>query len=352
MIAGAARNEEDDAARARAHPLTLFGFDALVAGAARPRPRGRSFRDDQAGVVDDVTYADLYERVGAAIVRLRDLRLPQGARVIVCAPPGPQGFVALTAAIAAGLEPALAPLPFPQAAPLIAQAVLETEAAALIAPAQFCGDDFTDVLRGLYAEAASLRRIAILAGSLDGAVDLTNHAPPSRRQRLSDDWSADSGGRVGALDAQGRIVFTTTAALLASALDVVRATRAAHDAPIVSLCPPTSLAPLVAGPLAALLLGAPLYSFTPFTAARFRETLASLGAARLIAPASALPGLERAGLLADGALAAVVAIAANDAPTAPAAACPVVTLRSRGADIEIIAAPVAPTHAEQDAKTA
>lgn len=342
MTTRAARIEEDDAARARAHPLTLFGFDALVAGAARPRPRGRSFWDAQDSVADDVSYADLYERVGAALARMRDQGLAPGARVIICAPPGPQGFVVLTAALAAGLEPILAPLPFPQAAPLIAQAVRDAGASALVAPAQFCGADFAETLRALYAEAPSLRRLCVLDGALDGAVNLSGRAP-SRRQRLFDDWSADTGARVGAFDAQGRIAFSTQGALLGAALDLVRATRAAHEAPILSLCPPNSLPALVAGPLTALLLGAPHYSFAPFTAARLRETLAALGAVRLVAPASALPGLARAGLLDSGALAAVVALATDadyDAPVA--AACSVVTLRAEGGDMRIHDAARAP----------
>ena len=32
-----------------AHPLTLFGFDALVAGAARPRPGAAIFHDAHDG---------------------------------------------------------------------------------------------------------------------------------------------------------------------------------------------------------------------------------------------------------------------------------------------------------------
>jgi hypothetical protein len=349
MTPRAAPVEADEAARARAHPLTLFGFDALVAGAARPRPRGRSFWDDQGGALDDVAYADLYERVGAALATLRDQGLAPGARIIVCAPPGPQGFVVATAALAAGLEPILAPLPYPQAAPMIARAIQETRAGALVGPAQFCGDDFTERLRGFYAEAPALRRLCILSGTLPGAVDLSGRAPPARRERLRDDRNPDTGARVGALDAGGRLDFATPGALLGAALDLVRATRAAHEAPLLSLCPPASLAALVAGPLTALLLGAPLYSFAPFSAARFRDMLAALGPTRLVAPASALPGLERAGLLADGSLAAVVVLAAETWPVAPvAAACPVVALRAMNGEIHSLSAAVAPARPAQN----
>jgi hypothetical protein len=342
MTTRAARIEEDDAARVRAHPLTLFGFDALVAGAARPRPRGRSFWDAQGDIADDVTYADLYERVGGSLARLRDQGLAPGARVIICAPPGPQGFVALTATLAAGLEPILAPLPFPLAAPRITRAARETGASALVAPAHFCGSDLTDALRALYAESPSLRRLCVLDGALEGAVDLSGRAP-ARRQRLSDDWSADTGVRIGALDEQGRIAYATPGALLGAALDLVRATRVAHDAPILSLCPPNSLPALVAGPLTALLLGAPHYSFAPFTAAGLRETLDALGAVRLVAPAATLPGLARAGLLDNGALAAVVALSTDEAPVAPiTAACPIVTLRAQDGDMRISDAARAP----------
>lgn len=49
-----------------AQPLAQFGIEALVAGAARPRPGARAFIDRHGGAVDEVSFADLYQRIGAS----------------------------------------------------------------------------------------------------------------------------------------------------------------------------------------------------------------------------------------------------------------------------------------------
>ena len=89
-----------DAAHARAHPLTQFGLDALVAGAARPRPGGLAFADHQFGETSETSYADLYQRVGAFLTRLRGFDFSAGERVMICSAPGAQAFVAVAAGLA------------------------------------------------------------------------------------------------------------------------------------------------------------------------------------------------------------------------------------------------------------
>lgn len=348
MTARAAIFEDEDAALARAHPLTLFGFDALVAGAARPRPGALAFRDDHDGAAEDVSYADLYQRVAAFIARLRGFGLARGERVLICCPPGAQSFVALTAALAAGLDPVLAALPLPYTFPAVSKAAKTLNAAALFAPARFCGLDFEEPLLALAAETPSIRLIGSLDGALDGAADFTAgalDAPVSPRVRLADDWSADERRAVGALDEMGGVVFASQGALLGAALDLVRMTRAAGDAPILSLCAPSSLGALVAGPLAALLAGSPLHFLAPFKAARFLETLEALGPTRLVAPASVLDDLGRAGLLANGALVSVAALCAGVAPLRAglAESCAIVEIRAEGGGVALTAH--APAHA-------
>jgi hypothetical protein len=338
MTARAAFSEDDDAALARAHPLTLFGFDALVSGAARPRPGARAFHDDHDGVFDEVSYADLYQRVGAALARLRAYEFARGERALICCPPGAQSFVALTAALAAGLDPVLAPLPTPHARDAVANAAKALNVSALFAPAQFCGLDFGAPLREIAADAPSIRFIGTLHGALDGALDGAEDFSPAAlaaqraRLRVDDDWGADERRRIGALDETGQVEFASQGALLGAALDLVRATRAAGGAPFLSLCAPSSLSALVAGPLAALLAGCPLHFLAPFKAARFVETLGALGPARLVAPSSVLADLGRAGLLTNGALAAVAALCsgAEAARIDFAPACPIIELRVAG----------------------
>lgn len=353
MTARAASLQNDDAALARAHPLTLFGFDALVAGAARPRPGALAFRDVRDDVTDQVTYADLYQRVGACLSRLRDLRIARGERIIVCSPPGAQGFVALTAALAAGLDPVLAPLPLPYARDAVARAAKTLQAAAIFAPAQFCGIDFEGPLLDLAACTPSIRLIAALDGALDGAVDFspaTLQAPHSPRVKLSDEWSGEESARVGALNDRGEVDFASQGSLLGVALDLVRLTRQAGEAPILSLCALSSLGALVAGPLAALLAGAPLHSLAPFTAERFLNSLDSLGPARLVAPASVLGDLSRAGLLTNGALLGVAALCTDAAAVIEVeAACPIVALRFSDGMLTLRDATYAPAHVEMNA---
>ncbi|WP_442755127.1 AMP-dependent synthetase [Methylocystis sp. JAN1] len=353
MTARAAFLEDDDAALARAHPLTLFGFDALIAGAARPRPGALAFRDDHDGPADEVAYADLYQRVGAALSRLRAFEFAPGERALICCPPGAQSFVALTAALAAGLDPVLAPPPLPYSRDAVAQAAKALKVSALFGPAQFCGLDFEAPLREIAAGAPSIRLIGALHGALDGAADFSPAAlaaRPAPRARLDDEWGADERRLIGALDDVGQVDFATQGALLGAALDLVRATRAAGEAPILSLCAPSSLSALVAGPLAALLAGCPLHFLAPFKAARFVETLDALGPTRLVAPSSVLADLGRAGFLTNGALVSVAALCngAGAARLDAAPACPIVELRAAGGAVSLRATH-APAHSGRSA---
>ncbi|PPD43919.1 MAG: AMP-dependent synthetase [Methylocystis sp.] len=348
MTARAAPSEDDDAALARAHPLTLFGFDALVAGAARPRPGAVAFRDDHDGAAEEVSYADLYQRVGACLSRLRAFEFARGEKILICCQPGAQSFAALTAAVAAGLDPVLAPLPLPYSVTAIVNAAKALQVVGLLAPARFCGLEFDAPLLEIAADTPSIRLIGSLSGALDGAEDFTAaaFAASTPRTRLADEWSSDERAQIGALDEIGCINFASQGALLGAALDLVRATRAAGDAPILSLSAPSSLGALVAGPLAALLAGRPLHFLAPFTAAGFLATLDALGPTRLVAPASILPDLGRAGLLANGALVCVAAIGAGAAPPRPRieANCLIVDIRVANGGVSLTTH--APAHGE------
>lgn len=335
MTAQAALSQPESATEP--HPLTLFGFDALVAGAARPRPGANAFHDAQTETTDVLTYADLYGGVAAGLAQLRELGLSRGEKIMVCAPPGASGFALLTAALAEGLDPVLAPLPLPLSCAAIARAAKNLSVSALFAPAQFCGVDFEAALLDLATQTPSIRQIGTLDGALDGAVDFSLRAltaRPAPRLRISDDWGADDTPRIGALGPSGEIRYVTQGALIAATLDLLRATRLTRATPILSLCAPSSFEALVGGPLAALIGGAPLYSLAPFSSERFLAMLDSLRAARLVAPAAVLSDLARAGLLTNGALVGVVAIGEVVAAI-PEAACPVVSLRLTGGTVAL-----------------
>ncbi len=349
MTAGVAFSQTD--AAALAHPLTHFGFGALLAGAARPRPGALAFADRHDGARTETSYADLYQRVGACLARLRGFDLGQGEKVLICCPPGAQSFVTLAAALAGGLEPVLAPLPLPMACDAVARAARELNIAVLLAPAQFCGIDLAEPLLAIAARAPSIRIIGALAGALDDAADLSSDmagTPMSPRARLKEGWSASESAAIGALDGAGAVDFLSQGALLGAALDLLRLTREAGEAPILSLAAPSNFGALVAGPLAALLAGAPLHYLAPFAAARLLDALDALGPVRLVAPAVILPDLARAGLLTNGAIVAVTALFTDAAPApqidAPGA-CPIVELRIRHGRITLDRrAPDAPAH--------
>lgn len=347
-----ASRQKEDAAHARAHPLTQFGFDALVAGAARPRPRALAFCDWREGAAEEASYADLYQRVAAFLARLRGFDLARGEKVLVCCPPGAQSFVALTAAVAAGLDPVLAPLPLPMTKRTVAGAARALRVSGLFAPARFCGLDFEEQLLAIAAETPSIRLIGALCGTLDGAADFSREAleaPLSPRARLAEEWSAEERALVGAIDDVGAIDLVSQSGLLAAALDLARLIRGPGEIPILSLCAPSSLPALVAGPLAALLTGAPLHFLAPFESAAFLALLDALGPARLVAPAALLPDLAAAGLLSGGAVVSVAALAHRAAPPLRlegAIACPVVELRANGGAVSLrrFGATYAPAH--------
>jgi hypothetical protein len=350
MTDRAVSNAADEAARAPGHSLTHLGFDALVAGAAKPRPGALACRDEGGGIQDVLTYADLCQRVGACLEQLREIGFAPGEKAILTSPPGAQAFVVLTALLAARVDPVLAAPPSGSTKDAVAAAAKRVSATAIFAPAYFCGVDFGGSLMGVAARTHSIRLIGTLAGALDCAVDFSarRHAA-MRGRRLIEDWGANPTARVGAIDDDGEVHFLSQSSLIAAALDLVRATRRQEQRPILSLLAPTSFGALVAGPLAALISGAPLHFLTPFVPARFRQTLEELGPVRLVAPVSALAHLRRAGLLDNGAFAGVVAVASG-APVDPVAAgCPVVILREAGGAIYLDSPPHAPPHTARGA---
>lgn len=324
---------------AASHPLSQFNIEALVAGAARPRPGALAFADHHDGARHEVSFADLYQRVGACVARLRSFELSPGERVVICAPPGVQPFVALVAALSAGLEPVLAPMPLPSTRHTLALAAREIEAAALFAPAQFCGVDFEEELLTLVGSTPSVRFIGALSGTLDGAADFsaaTLSSAQTPRVRLLDEWRDGDRPQIGAVNDIGGVDFCSHSALLVAALDLVRLTRKDGHAPIVSLCAPSSLPALVAGPLTALIAGAPLHFLAPFEAARFLNILDALGRVRVVAPSVLLPDLARAGLLEGEALLSVTALTQGAEPRFDGRAdCPIVEIRARNGRITL-----------------
>lgn len=332
MTSNAAANEAD--VRARAHPLTMFGFDALVAGAARLRPNRIAIRDVGAGE-GDIDHAELDRKVDLFRSHLRHFEMQPGERVALACTPSAETLVALMGVIAAGLEPVLAPLGMSSEA--LAAGARAASAAALIAPASIGGESLEELLFGVAAQTPSIRLIATLGpGTIDGAADMSSAAlaaaepPPPPQERGAQNKKVT----IGALSHAGELRFLEQGALLANGLGLVAKARVSGAAPLVSLVSPGSTAGLVAGPLASLLSGAPLHFIAPFDAAAFLAHLDMIGPARLVAPRSILPDLNAAGLLTNGALLSCIAIARADDEHAEverrSETCPIIEIAADG----------------------
>ena len=325
----------------RTHPLTLFGLDALVAGAARTRPTLRATQDHLDDRRESLAYADLDQAIGVFLARLRDFGLSRGERVLLIAGARSETLIALTALIAAGLEPVLAPLRLDERR--LAAAAHTTSAAAIFAPARIGDLSLEERLLSVAAQAPGVRLIGALGGgAIDGAVDFSLEGlrqGSARRAPLDDGWTPGARTLIGALDDDGRAHFLSQGALLGYSLDLVRKTRHGGPSPLIALSAPSNFAALVAGPLAALLSGAPLHFLSPFDSERFIVALDSLGPARLIAPKAILPDLARAGLLTSGAiLSCVVLSGAQTEPVAfdpPPDCCPILDIVAEGATLHM-----------------
>jgi hypothetical protein len=214
----------EDADYARAHPLTMFGLDALIAGSARLRPERAALADHCEEGRAALAFAELDFAIGAFVARLREFDIEPGARILLCCPPRAQTLIAITAIIAAGFEPVLAPLGLPQSA-LIA-AANASRAEALMAPVRFAKLDFEQALLGVAAQCPSIRLLGALSPEpIDGAVDFSLQGLRARPRTLpagaliSESWTPGDRAMIGTTDASGAPVFLAQGALLAAGLD-------------------------------------------------------------------------------------------------------------------------------------
>jgi len=132
---------------------------------------------------------------------------------------------------------------------------------------------------------------------------------------------------------RGRPVAHEQTTLMAAGLDLVARAEIGRATPIISTVPPTSFAGLVAGPFAALLSGVTLHLHGPFAAEDFLKVRAHAAGAHLVIPAALAAEFAGASLL-DGLASAVLVsrspTAAEFAPPALSAPCPLIDLYALG----------------------
>ncbi len=318
------------------HPLAAFGLDTVARGAARLRADRVAFVEAGPGASCAPTSYGEFDRLTLAFsAHARVCGLAPGERVLIVGAARIGVAVAILGAIGAGLEPVIAPAHLsPAAHAFLAQS---TGAVAIVGPTRFGAFDAEKAMLEIAATAPGVRLLGSLGpGECDGAVDFSPAG-------LRDPVEANAFGvkqtappRIGLVLAPEqkapRVVFVSQSEIVAIALEFASRLRLNAERPIVSTLSPASLAGLAAGPVAALLVGAPLTWFGPFEAQGFVDTLEGAGPCHLVAPQAVAADLAAAGLIAPGRLESLSLATRLDGPAAPAlgAACPVALLASDG----------------------
>ena len=311
--------------------FSAYSFDTLISGAARLRPQGLALNDRTTSVPFDLLAGE-----ATALARLlADCGLRTGERILLIGGAEASFVIAIIAALRGGFEPALAPLDLaPEDLAAYAQSI---NAAALAGPSHY-GDAVAPELYFTTAAATpSIRLVASLGPQeVDGAVDLSTkavlrHAAGQVESTLERGRPAPAAPRVITFDRRrGRPVVHVQSTLMAAGLDFVARASIGRETPIVSTLPPTSLAGLVAGPLAALLSGAALYLEGPFEAETFVKRLDAVDNAHLVIPLAVASDFMRAQLFKRLASAVLVSrLSASDAFAPPdhlQSPCPIVDL--------------------------
>jgi len=321
-----------DAALADPDPLASFDLDALLEGAARLRGDRTGFEDRR----ESVGFAEADARASALAAFLADLGLVPGETVLLgCAAPA-TAFVAVLAAIRAGLHIALAPA-FADEQAACRMALLSSAAALLVTGDGDAGSDA--VVRDWLPVAAAAPSVRLLcsigAEKRDGMVSFDPRSDAGARIRTAAHPQAHDAQIVTFED--GVPIAHVQRTLVAAALDVVARSRIGMRLPILSTIAPSSFAGLVAGPLASLLAGAPLHWRTPFEASQFLEELDRRAPVHLVAPAPIAPMLERAGLVDRSNLAALVLLSRQRASTGEPPPAPIQMRRDAPALVDLYA---------------
>lgn len=277
------------------HPLGAYGLDMLARGAARLRGGRLAVAEHGAGAVAaSLLYRDLDALALGFAARARECGLAPGARALIVGANRVGVVVALVGALAAGLEPALAPAHVE--APALSALARETGAASLFGALDYGEADWEGVL---FEAAASAPEVRVVGALSAGAGDMADFSPAALAGAHFQASYAQRPPRIGLarLDGEPRVDYFQQSALVAEALGLIAQLALSSETPIVATLSPASRGGLVAGTVAALLSGAPLHLFGPFEGARLMATLEALEGACLVAPAEALDDFADAGAL-------------------------------------------------------
>lgn len=327
-----------------AHPLASFGIDMLARGAARLRGDRPAIMEAGAGATEAaVSYRELDALVLAFSAQIAEAGLEPGHRILIVGAPRAAVLIAILGALGAGLEPVMAPVHTTSAT--LAFLAQTTAARAIVGPTAFAGLDGEKQLLETAACARDIRMVGALGPmAMDGATDLSPQALRSAYAPAPRAPRAGEPPRIGIVlrpqDGLPRATFLPQATVVAQALDVVSHLRLTADRPIVSTLSLASVGGLLAGPVAALLAGAPLALFAPFDAAGLSAVLERAGPCHLLAPEAVGQDLVNAGLT-EGleSLALTCAAGSTAAPALQGSGCPVALIRIEdGGGLQVVRA--------------
>ena len=306
------------------HPLAAFGLDMLARGAAHLRGDRKAIGEAGPGCSSgDFAYRDLDRLVVAFAARAIDCGLSQGDRVLVIGAARVGVVAAILGALSAGLEPVVAPAQF--AAGALAFLAQSTGARAIFSPTLYGPLDMETIMLEAAADAPDVRLVGSLGpGAADGAIDFSPRAlAADQSERPVRQGELPRVGFVQRTAARApRTTFLTQNTLVLYGLDLVSALDLSAGKSVLSTLSPASVAGFVAGPVAALLAGAPLTLFGPFDAKGLAVLVERGKPGCLIAPGAAAEDFVAAGLC-DG----LECIAVSDAGFLRAP-CPVVEISS------------------------
>ena len=316
--------------------FSAYSFDTLISGAARLRPQALALRDGDTSV----PFGLLAGQAAALVRLLTDCGLRPGERILLIGGAEVSLVIAIVAALRGGFEAALAPLDL-EAAELAAFA-RAIGAAALAGPTVYGTLSPTATYFAAAAAAPSIRLLATLGpNEIDGAVDLST-AATLRYAATHPDIGFEPGKPVSTEPppiitfdrSRQKPVLHHQTTLMAASLDFVARATIGRETPILSTVPPVTFAGLVAGPLAALLSGAPLHLDGPFDAQSFLKRRDEAGHTHLVIPAAIAAELAGTGIFEGLASAVLLSRLSPEmpfaAPTALASPCPLIDLYAIG----------------------
>ena len=317
------------------HPLAAFGLDTVAHGAARLRADRVALAEAGRGAAAaTTTYGELDRLTRAFSAQARACGLAPGERMLILGAPRICVAVAILGALGAGLEPVIAPAHYSTAA--LVYLAQSTDAAAIVGPTRFGDLDTESAMLETAATAPGIRLLGSLGpGAIDDAVDFSPSGLRDFMDMAPPNALTATPARIGlalAPDQKApRVVFVAQCDIVAAALDFASRLRLNAEQPILSTLSPASFAGLAAGPVAALLVGAPLILFGPFEAEGFIAALDDAGPCHLVAPEAIAADLAAAGLIAPGRLESLsLAGRGASAGAAIGAARPVALLASDG----------------------